>query len=137
MYMHIYVYVCISIHIYIYIVYACVGMCVCVLCLCVMYICIYIRRACRRRVACRAERDAYPFKRGDARGVPRADVCVKCRRKGECLQAEPNAVYVDGKCSHVSARIRVRPNTHTRARMRAAPSRRHPWARHEGTRGRV
>jgi hypothetical protein len=92
--------------------------CVCV-CLCVIYICIYSPSVSASDGTPPAEHDAYPFKRGDACGVPHADVCVKCRRKAECLQAEPNAVHVDGKCSHVSARIRVR-HGRTRARIGGA-----------------
>ena len=59
-----------------------------------------------------AESGAYRFQCGDARGVPRADVCVERRRIGERLRAEPHEVHAGGKDSYVSARIRAPPNAH-------------------------
>jgi hypothetical protein len=67
-------------------------------------------RARPPRCAPPAGSGAYIAQRGDGGGVPRADVCVE-RRVVERLRAEPHAVDADGKGSHVSARIRVLPNT--------------------------
>ncbi len=53
------------------------------------------------------ESGAYRGQRCDRRGVPRADVRVERRRGEERLRAEPLAVDADGKCLHVTARIRV------------------------------
>ncbi len=65
---------------------------------------------------------AYIVQRGHTRGVPRADVCVERRRPtgaSERLRDEPHVVHAGGTRSHVSARMRGRPNiTRTRARAR-------------------
>ena len=50
----------------------------------------------------RPKSGAYPGQRGDARGVPRADVSVERRRNVERLRAESQAVvHASGKGSHV------------------------------------
>jgi hypothetical protein len=67
----------------------------------------------------RAGSGAYIGQRGDRRGVPRAYVRVERLRLTERLRAEPNAVTHRRKVlarPGAPARIRVRPNTHTRAR---------------------
>ncbi len=61
---------------------------------------------------------AYLAQRGNRRSVPRADVRVERRRRGERLRAEPHAVHADRKGSHVSAQIRERPKTHAHALTR-------------------
>jgi hypothetical protein len=49
---------------------------------------------------------------GDADHVPRRKILVEQRRPGERLQADDVKVDADGRCSHQSARMRVRQNTH-------------------------
>ena len=70
----------------------------------------------------RPKSGTYPGQVADARGVPRADVCVERLSRGERLQAEPHAVHAGGKGSHVWARIRVPPNAHARTLTRARMS---------------
>jgi hypothetical protein len=68
----------------------------------------------------RPKSGAYRVQVADARGVPRADVCVERRSPVERLRAEPHAVvHAGGKDSHVWARIRVPPNAHARTLTRA------------------
>ncbi len=53
---------------------------------------------------------------GDADHVPRRKILVEQRRPGERLQADDVKVDANGRCSHQSARMRVRPNTHAHVR---------------------
>ena len=84
---------------------------------------LYVTRGRPRWRAARAESGAYPGQRGDRRGVPRADVRVERRRRGERLRAEPPAVDADGKalarfgadaCAPNRTRTRARTDAHVR-----------------------
>ena len=44
-----------------------------------------------------------------------------CEPNHKRLRAEPHAVHADGKGLHGSARLRVRPNPHARARAHTCP----------------
>ncbi len=71
----------------------------------------------RWRAARAGEGGAYIGQRGDARGVPRADVRVERRRRLERLRAEPPAVHAGGKAlARVGAHARAPDRAHTRAR---------------------
>ena len=80
---------------------------------------LYLTRGRPRWRAARAEGGAYRLQRGDRGGVPRADVRVERRRRGERLRAEPPAVDADGKAlARVGADAWPPDRTRTRARTR-------------------
>jgi hypothetical protein len=62
---------------------------------------------------------AYLGQRGDRRGVPRADVRVERRRRGERLRAEPHAVDADGRALACVGADACAPKLGTRAHTRA------------------
>jgi hypothetical protein len=71
-------------------------------------------RACPPQRAPPAESGAYIVQVFDRGGVPRANVRVEPPGLKERLRAEAHAIDADGKHSHVSARICVRPKPHTK-----------------------
>jgi hypothetical protein len=80
--------------------------------------CVGDRPSAVRRGARRAGSGAYRGQRRDEGGVPRADVRVEGRRRGERLRAENVRLNGGRKCSHALARMRSPQRTHTSVHVR-------------------